>query len=193
VRDVKLQSLRREIGIVSQDPFLFSATVREHAADTAKDELVLTKSPSGGPWIYTYADGDLNSLEAMVENDAGHTLGVEVHVNGTPLAHVTETAFTSGRQSYYVLVSKDASFSNIVDYAFTQLPVYAPRSSVKPTTYPDETTSYYWAVLPAIGMNGTLGSGDPLLASPQNFQKQSAPPAQTAPANDASVEPTCRS
>src|SRR5262245_14242948 len=30
VRNVKLQSLRREIGIVSQDPFLFSATVREN-------------------------------------------------------------------------------------------------------------------------------------------------------------------
>jgi ATP-binding cassette subfamily B protein len=30
VRDIKLQSLRREIGIVSQDPFLFSATVREN-------------------------------------------------------------------------------------------------------------------------------------------------------------------
>jgi ABC-type multidrug transport system fused ATPase/permease subunit len=32
VRDVKLSSLRREIGIVSQDPFLFSATVRENIA-----------------------------------------------------------------------------------------------------------------------------------------------------------------
>jgi ATP-binding cassette subfamily B protein len=32
VRDVKLTSLRREIGIVSQDPFLFSATVRENIA-----------------------------------------------------------------------------------------------------------------------------------------------------------------
>jgi ABC-type multidrug transport system fused ATPase/permease subunit len=32
VRDVKLESLRREIGIVSQDPFLFSATVRENIA-----------------------------------------------------------------------------------------------------------------------------------------------------------------
>jgi ABC-type multidrug transport system fused ATPase/permease subunit len=30
IRDVKLQSLRREIGIVSQDPFLFSASVREN-------------------------------------------------------------------------------------------------------------------------------------------------------------------
>jgi ABC-type multidrug transport system fused ATPase/permease subunit len=32
VRDVKLPSLRREIGIVAQDPFLFSATVRENIA-----------------------------------------------------------------------------------------------------------------------------------------------------------------
>jgi ATP-binding cassette subfamily B protein len=32
VRDVTLQSLRREIGVIAQDPFLFSATVRENIA-----------------------------------------------------------------------------------------------------------------------------------------------------------------
>jgi ABC-type multidrug transport system fused ATPase/permease subunit len=32
VRDVKVATLRREIGIVAQDPFLFSATVRENIA-----------------------------------------------------------------------------------------------------------------------------------------------------------------
>jgi ATP-binding cassette subfamily B protein len=32
VRDVTLQSLRREIGVIAQDPFLFSATVRENLA-----------------------------------------------------------------------------------------------------------------------------------------------------------------
>jgi ABC-type multidrug transport system fused ATPase/permease subunit len=37
VRDVKLASLRRAIGIVSQDPFLFSATVRENIAFGALD------------------------------------------------------------------------------------------------------------------------------------------------------------
>ena len=37
VRDVKLADLRREIGIVSQDPFLFSATVRENIAFGAAD------------------------------------------------------------------------------------------------------------------------------------------------------------
>jgi len=32
VRDVRLESLRSEIGVISQDPFLFSATVRENIA-----------------------------------------------------------------------------------------------------------------------------------------------------------------
>ncbi|MGH3034781.1 MAG: ABC transporter ATP-binding protein [Gaiellaceae bacterium] len=43
VRDVKLTSLRREIGIVAQDPFLFSASVRENiafGAPAASDEEV---------------------------------------------------------------------------------------------------------------------------------------------------------
>jgi ATP-binding cassette subfamily B protein len=43
IRDVTLTSLRREIGIVSQDPFLFSATVRENIAfgrgDLSDDEV----------------------------------------------------------------------------------------------------------------------------------------------------------
>jgi ATP-binding cassette subfamily B protein len=43
VRDVTLTSLRREIGVISQDPFLFSATVRENimfgAPDLTDDEV----------------------------------------------------------------------------------------------------------------------------------------------------------
>ena len=173
-------------------PASFSVTVREHVADTSKDELVLTSS--SGSWTYVYADTDLGSLAVMIESDPAHALSAAVHATGTPLAYVTDSAFTSGHQSYYVLVSKDPSFSNIVDYAFTQLPVYAPRSAVKPTTYPDETTSYYWAVLPAIGKLGTLATANPLLASPASFQKQSVPPTRTAPADGAAValQPTFR-
>jgi ATP-binding cassette subfamily B protein len=37
VRDVKLSSLRSSIGVISQDPFLFSATVRENIAFGAGD------------------------------------------------------------------------------------------------------------------------------------------------------------
>jgi ABC-type multidrug transport system fused ATPase/permease subunit len=44
VRDVTLVSLRRAIGVISQDPFLFSATVRENIAfgapDATDDEIV---------------------------------------------------------------------------------------------------------------------------------------------------------
>ena len=43
VRDVTRRSLRREIGVISQDPFLFSATVRDNIAfgvPDATDELV---------------------------------------------------------------------------------------------------------------------------------------------------------
>ena len=37
VRDVTRRSLRREVGVISQDPFLFSATVRENIAFGAAD------------------------------------------------------------------------------------------------------------------------------------------------------------
>jgi ATP-binding cassette subfamily B protein len=43
VRDVRLASLRRSVGLVSQDPFLFSATVRENIAfgvpDATEDQV----------------------------------------------------------------------------------------------------------------------------------------------------------
>jgi hypothetical protein len=89
----------------------------------------------------------------------------------------------SGRNSYFVLVAKDPNFSNLVDYGFTQVPAYSPRSLVRPTTYSDETTLYYWAVLPATGSNGSGAVGDPLSAAASNFQKASAPPTQTSPAD----------
>jgi hypothetical protein len=91
----------------------------------------------------------------------------------------------SSAQSYFVIVAKDANFSNIVDYAFTQLPAYSPRSFTRPTTYSDETTLYYWAVLPATGLNGSGAVGDPLSAAASTFQKQSIPPSATSPADGA--------
>ena len=79
-------------------------------------------------------------------------------------------------------LARIANFSNLVDYAFTQVPAYSPRSQIRPTTYSDETTLYYWAVLPATGLNGSGAVGDPLSAAPSNFQKQSLPPSQMTPA-----------
>jgi hypothetical protein len=99
-----------------------------------------------------------------------------------------------GKASYFVLVAKDAQFSNIVDYAFTQLPAYSPRGLVTPTTYPDETTTYYWAVLPATGANGSFPAENPLLAAAQTFEKRSTPPSrlEPAPGSDIAGHPTFR-
>ncbi len=83
--------------------------------------------------------------------------------------------------SWFVIVAKDPEFHNIVDYAWTQVRAYAPRAGTNPITYPDETTSYYWAVLPAAEPDGRSAVGDPLSASPAKFDKQSTPPRLVSP------------
>jgi hypothetical protein len=108
----------------------------------------------------------------------------------TPTAHFGETRtpyFTwntiAGAQSYFVLVSKDSSFTSIVDYGFTHVPAYAPRTGSSVRTYTDETNpGYYWAVLPAQGYDGGLAKGNPLLANYADFTKQSTPPSLISPA-----------
>jgi hypothetical protein len=100
----------------------------------------------------------------------------------------------SGKASYFVLVSKDQGFSNLVDYAFTQVPAYAPRSVITPTSYQDEETLYYWAVLPATMESGSGAAGNPLLAAARNLQKLSTPPSLTSPSagEQVLVQPTFR-
>jgi hypothetical protein len=55
-------------------------------------------------------------------------------------------------------------------------------------TFPDETTSFYWAVLPATAFNGTGAVGNPLLAAAHDFLKQSDPPAQDLPVDGSTVD-----
>jgi hypothetical protein len=84
-----------------------------------------------------------------------------------------------GAQSYYVVVATDASFTNIVDYAFTKVPAYAPRGGLTGVTnYPNGT--YYWAVLPAVNLDGTGVSADPSLAPAKSFTKQVTAPTLSA-------------
>jgi hypothetical protein len=89
----------------------------------------------------------------------------------------------SGANSYFVVVARDANFSNVVDEGFTRVPAYAPRlTDTKPTTYADETTTYYWAVLPASQAGGSDALPLDLPNSAKgSFQKQSTPPALLAP------------
>jgi protein-S-isoprenylcysteine O-methyltransferase Ste14 len=88
----------------------------------------------------------------------------------------------AGKASYFVIVAKDAQFSNVVDYAFTRVPAYSPRRLLRPTSYPDETTSYYWVVLAANQADGgeVVGAA-PTLGAPQTFEKRSTPPTRLEP------------
>ena len=98
-----------------------------------------------------------------------------------------------GAAGYWVLVSRDPSFTTLVDYAFTRIPAYAPRK-----TYADETadTHYYWAVLPCGAQNGsTYVAGDPHDTAILPFDKRSTPPSLLEPAAGALIgaqQPTFR-
>jgi hypothetical protein len=88
----------------------------------------------------------------------------------------------AGANSYFVVVAKDANFSNVIDEAFTRIPAYAPRNLIKPTTYTDETTTFYWAILPAAAVDGTDALPLDLPNSAKgSFQKQSTPPTLVSP------------
>ncbi|HXJ62450.1 MAG TPA: hypothetical protein VNN79_01735, partial [Actinomycetota bacterium] len=107
---------------------------------------------------------------------------------GSPVnkVQVTRTPYFTwqpipGAASYWIIVAKDASFTNVVDYALTNIPAYAPRHGSSEVTYSDEETLYYWALLPAARPDGAGAAGDPLAQAPQSFEKQSIPPTVNLP------------
>jgi hypothetical protein len=97
-----------------------------------------------------------------------------------------------GKQSYWVIVAKDASFTNIIDYAFTRFPAYAVRTGSQARTYPDETTSFYWVVLPSSDIDGNPAANIPANGAYADFKKQTIAPTLLGPDNDVtfSLPPT---
>jgi Flp pilus assembly protein protease CpaA len=92
----------------------------------------------------------------------------------------------AGADAYYVVVAKDSMFTNIIDIAYTQAPAYAPRDRLGAITYPEETTSYYWAVVP---WNNTQASTTLPWENnhPTSFDKRSVAPALISPPNGGDV------
>jgi len=91
-----------------------------------------------------------------------------------------------GAAGYYVVVARDPQFTQVTDVATTTVPAYAPRSTSDPRKWTDETTSYYWAVIP---VNSSGGGSVPLppAGAPQPFDKRSVPPANISPGPSADV------
>jgi hypothetical protein len=105
----------------------------------------------------------------------------------TPRTPLFTWKHITGACGYFVVVAKDAEFTTILDVARTKIPAYAPRSVGGPLTYPDESTSYYWAVVPVVGtpcddVFSVIGNNNP-----QSFRKESTPPAPDSPAPGADV------
>jgi hypothetical protein len=102
----------------------------------------------------------------------------------------------SGANCYRVVVSRDASFTNIADMSETRIPAYAPRLHFLGGKVPlsDETTHYYWAVFPATGVNCSGINSTFADNHPQFFDKNSTPPSLIGPINnsDISNQPTFR-
>lgn len=91
---------------------------------------------------------------------------------------------------YYVVVSKDPTFTTIIDYAFTTVTAYTPGTGIEHVTYPDETTSYYWMVLPAENDRGEGATANVLdgATTPTPFDKRSVPPTILEPVGGAFVD-----
>jgi hypothetical protein len=108
------------------------------------------------------------------------------YVRPGPGASLTHTPYFAwnpiqGATKYWVVVAKDASFTNVIDNGYTTQNSYAP--SISRGTYADDNTPYYWAVFPADAGNNVLGPTNPALDHPQSFRKNSQPPNLTSPAD----------
>lgn len=97
-----------------------------------------------------------------------------------------------GAKAYWVVIARDSQFTQVVDVGLTDAPAYAPRLA-SGTPLADETTSYYWAVIPAPHLDGSgFGDDNPIQDHPQSFNKSSLPPTAVQPVNGAvvSTQPT---
>ncbi len=157
-------------------------------------------SAAGGPTVYgdwTYLPANnvaaftwTGSPDAAECSCALTAADYNTPQTGTTLARMPLFTwdFTPGARAWFVIVARDPSFTNIVDYAFTKIPAYAPRAANQTKGYADELTSYYWAVLPARELNGSGVSANPLEGAPPAFEKQAVPPALVLPANGAVID-----
>jgi hypothetical protein len=106
----------------------------------------------------------------------------------TPHTPVFSWQRIHGAKGYFVVISYDENFTEVADVGFTNVPAYAPHLANR-EPLADETTAYYWAVIPTTNANGTGISSDPGRGedNPQSFNKSSTPPVPQSPANGVTI------
>jgi hypothetical protein len=163
----------------------FCVRVRARTGTSTNNNRVVSEwsyigGPSTAAFTYNTPPGPVSTTEVTAA-DSDYLLPAGGSQTGaTPLftwKHIT------GACGYFVVVAKDAEFTTIVDVARTKIPAYAPR----PDTYPDETTSYYWAVVPVVGTSCSSVFSVIDENNPHNFRKESTPPQPVGPTNGAEV------
>jgi hypothetical protein len=134
---------------------------------------------------FTYSAPPISAdpLGTMTEG----SYGLPLQGSSTPRTPLFTWQPVPGANSYWVVVAKDEAFTEIYDVAFTRVTVYSPRVARAPETYPDDTTPYFWAVLPASELGGGGVGTVPSEQSPRSFVKSSDAPALIAPAPGSGV------
>jgi hypothetical protein len=92
-----------------------------------------------------------------------------------------------GASLYFVVIARDASFTHVIDVASTAVPAYAPQLAGE-EPLDDETSSYYWAVVPVNSKFEVFSDPSQGQDAPRSFNKSSVAPTALGPINGAVVE-----
>ncbi len=154
----------------------------------------LDPSNDGTDWAFQY-DGPPAGDVCQPSCASEDYLGADDYL--TPQTGSTSTSmplFTwnpiSGAGGYFVVVATDQAMTHVIDYAWTEVPAYSPRTSSASSlvSYPDSTTNYYWQVFPANGINGTGANGVAGQGDRGSFLKQTIPPTLVSPVGGETVD-----
>jgi hypothetical protein len=168
----------------------YCARVRSRGAtDTANQRVVGDWTQVGGlgTTAFVYQAPTIGSASGQLVMPQANYLGPS-HGSVIPRMPLFTWSPVEGACQYVVGVFADANLTKLVEQAVTRQPVYAPRLR----TYPDETTTYYWAVMP-VKIRPVLGDPCDLVTtfpqenSPREFQKRSVAPVGVLPATGADV------
>lgn len=109
------------------------------------------------------------------------------HELATPRTPLLTWRAVPGALSYWVVIARDEGFTNVVEVAFTDEPSLAPRATLE-----DETTRYYWVVLPSTAKNGSAVPTGVAHNNRRAFDKQAAAPAVVPQPETVTTQPTFR-